>query len=658
MRIHTIPLVCGSLLALLLAGCGGADSGGELSTAAAPTAAAASASSPAPEVLRVEARVQPADAKQDVSPVKSRSIAVAPTPARIALGALPDAKQTAAAAPVNGARQVGVARAIEPTATIAATAGQWQWQATPVGGLIAAISFHATDAKGLRLGVRIGQLPGSAMLRVYSQDDRAQVFQLSGTEVLQSIDRNVAAGDSSDAAHTWWTPDFGSDEVTLEVELPPGTPADALQLSVPQLSHIFVQLELPTADAAAAKDVGDSDACQRDVNCDANFAGTGNAVARMLFVRDGSAYLCTGTLLNDTNSSGAPYFLSAAHCISSQAVASSLQTDWFFRSPSCNVRALSNERVRRMRGAQLLYANAASDSSFMLLNDVPPANALYAGWDASEQTVGAQAVGLHHPSGDLLKISYGTINGFSSCTSVSSSGTFSCNASDATNGTDLRVNWTAGSTEGGSSGSGLFYRANNSSYLIGSLSGGTASCSNRSGSDYYSRFDTQFRSALRFWLSPASTGPGPAGRTAVFRFYNATTGAHFYTTSESERDYVRAQLREFAYEGPVFYAYPANFAGQSPVYRFYNAKTRAHFYTISADERDLVVRSNPAFQYEGISWSAQTLPGFGSVPIYRFYKDISGTHFYTVSAAERNVVIDGNPSYRFEGIGYYAWTTP
>ena len=652
MRNRTLQFISASVLALLLAGCGGADSGSALSAGPVKNQSAA------PEVLRVEGRIQPAEARQDVSPVKTRAVSLAPTPAHIALGALSDAKQ-AAAAPVSGARQVGAARTLESTATVAATNGQWQWQATPTGGLVAAISFSAADAKGLRLGVRVGQLPGSAMLRIYSQANRAQVFQLSGAEVLQSIDRNVAAGDDSEAAHTWWTPDFGSEEVTLEVELPPGTPADALQLSVPRLSHIFVQLELPAAGDVAAKAVGDSDACQRDANCDANFAGTGNAVARMLFVRDGNGYLCTGTLLNDANNSGAPYFLSAAHCISSQTVASSLQTDWFYRSPSCNVQALSNERVRRLRGAQLLYANSASDSSFMLLNDVPPPNALYVGWDANPQTTGAQAVGLHHPSGDLLKISYGTVAGFSTCTSVSSSdGTFSCNASDAASGTDLRVNWTIGSTEGGSSGSGLFYRAGDSSYLVGSLSGGSASCSNRSAFDYYSRFDLQYRAALRFWLNPASTGPGPAGRTAVFRFYNASTGAHFYTTSTSERDYVTAQLKQFAYEGPVFYAYPANFAGQSPVYRFYNPVTRAHFYTISDAERDFVVRSNPNFQYEGVSWSALTLPGFGSVPIYRFYNGKSGTHFYTVSAGERNLVIDLNTAFNFEGIAYYAWTTP
>ncbi len=652
MRNRILLHVGGGLLALLLAGCSGGESG-----SAAPAVVARIEPAAAPAAMRIESRVQPADALQDVSPVKSRAATVAPTPARVALGALASGKAVGAVAP-DGAREVGVVRVLDATASAAATGSQLQWQATPVGGLIAAIGFSAEDAKGLRLGVQIAQLPGSAMLRVYSQASKAQVFEQSGHEIQQTIDRNVAAGDTSDAAHTWWTPDFGSGEVTLEVELPPGTPADALRIAVPRLVHIYEQLELPPEGSLSGKDVGDADACQQDATCDANFRGTRDAVARMLFVRGSSAYVCTGTLLNDSEGSGAPYFLSAAHCISTQTVASSLQTDWFFRSPVCNAQTLSNERVRRMRGAQLLYSSAASDTSFMLLNDVPPANALYVGWDANPQPVGEKAVGLHHASGDLLKISYGTIDGYSSCSEVSASGNFNCSRSDASKGNDLRVVWTLGTTEGGSSGSGLFYREGNSSYLVGTLSGGSASCSNRGAFDYYARFDQPFNDALRFWLRPASTGTGPAGRTAVYRFYNASTGAHFYTTSAGERDYVIASLREFAYEGPVFYAYPSNFAGMSPVYRFYNARTRAHFYTINAEERDLVVRSNPSFQYEGIGWSAQTVAGNGSVPIYRFYNATTGTHFYTISAQERNGIVGNNAFYNFEGIGYYAWTKP
>ena len=40
----------------------------------------------------------------------------------------------------------------------------------------------------------------------------------------------------------------------------------------------------------------------------------------------------------------------------------------------------------------------------------------------------------------------------------------------------------------------------------------------------------------------------------IYRFFNPTTGAHFYTPSEAERDNVEANLPEFQSEGVAYYA--------------------------------------------------------------------------------------------------------
>ena len=50
-----------------------------------------------------------------------------------------------------------------------------------------------------------------------------------------------------------------------------------------------------------------------------------DAVAYMVFNVGSSAYICTGGLLNDASSSGTPYFLTANHCLSTQASATSLE---------------------------------------------------------------------------------------------------------------------------------------------------------------------------------------------------------------------------------------------------------------------------------------------------------------------------------------------
>ena len=624
-------------VAALLAGCGGGESGEVATTAKTDP------------ITAVEGRMLPETAVQDVSPVKSRSATTAPKAARVSLGELSMAKVEMSAP--GTPRLVGQARDVQATKSAAAMQSLWQWKNTAVGGKVAAISFNAEGAYGLRLGVLVKQLPGSATVRVYTQSAPDKVFQISGQAILQLIERNQAAGDQSDAARTWWTPDTGEGEATLEVELPPGVAASALDIAVPQLSHIFENLSLPTAqeyqEQVEAAKINESDTCNLDANCYSENAQERNAVARMLFTKDGGSYLCTGTLMNDTQNSFKPYFLTANHCFSTQTVASTLETRWFYRSPTCNSGTLQASSVRRTGGAQLLYASGNTDTAFMLLNDTPPGGTFFAGWSANTVVAGTSVVGLHHPSGDLLKISFGTVNSQANCQPTTGSG-FQCSG---TSGNYYRVSWSQGTTEGGSSGSALFQGG----YVVGTLYGGSATCTNRSAYDYYGRFDVAYNAAIKAWLNPASTS-APA-RSAVYRFYNATTGAHFYTASAAERDFVIRTYPQFGYENIAFYAYPDASSGKDPVFRFYNPTSGAHFYSGSVAERDFVIANFPEFKYEVVSWYAQTGAGNGASPIYRFYNATTGAHFYTISAAERDFVIQVHKAFRYEGPMYYAWTT-
>ena len=103
-----------------------------------------------------------------------------------------------------------------------------------------------------------------------------------------------------------------------------------------------------------------------------------------------------------------------------------------------------------------------------------------------------------------------------------------------------------------------------------------------------------------------------ADSVPVFRFYNKTTGTHFYTTSVSERDGIVAYYPQFVYEGPAFHALAAaGTDGRTAVFRFFNKTTGSHFYTASAVERDKVIATYAAIVYDGVAFygaSAQ-LPG-------------------------------------------------
>lgn len=137
----------------------------------------------------------------------------------------------------------------------------------------------------------------------------------------------------------------------------------------------------------------------------------------------------------------------------------------------------------------------------------------------------------------------------------------------------------------------------------------------------------------------------------VYRFYNQESGRHFYTASETERDAVVANNKQFLLEGTAFAV--TSDADASDVFRFYNSETGAHFYTISEVERDFIIENLNNFNFEGTAYQAHTNEADGTEALYRFYNTENGTHFYTTSEAERDAVIENLPNFNYEGIAYY-----
>lgn len=601
----------------------------------------------AAQAQSVQARVQPADMAKQAT--VQRHQALAPVPAVVDLGAWAAPKTAAARSDVV---QIGARRAVTLTGTTQATGALLQWQASGDGGLVAAVSFVSDDAFGLRAGLQIGSLPGNATVRVYAPDDSDGAFEISGRGIAQILQNNNQAGEVPAAANTWWTPAVDGNELTVEIQLPAGAAASDVKVSIPSLVHIYENIFALIDDGTQFQaKLNNAASCTLDSTCYDAYARQRDAVARMLYVNADGAFLCTGTLLNDRTGSGTPYFMTANHCISSQAAASSLQTFWFYRTPSCNSRLLSSASKTLKGGARLLYTSATPDATLLVLNDTPPAGAVFAGWDANAVAKGAAVVGVHHPRGDLQKISFGNVVGSTDC--KPGKGVFTCYASDAMGENYYRVQWSQGMTEGGSSGSALFVNG----VLTGMLSNGSASCTNAGGFNNYARFDRVFP-AIQQWLfaEVAAFAADSHGRSAVFRFYNAQTGAHFYTASVEQRDAVIAVFPAFQYEGVAFYAYSQQAgAGLVPVYRFYNQQNASHVYTVSTSERD-AMRANPAvFSDEGVAWWAQAGESSATQAVFRFLNQQTGRYFYTASAQERDQVIATYPQFQYQGVAYSVW---
>lgn len=438
--------------------------------------------------------------------------------------------------------KIGFSRDVPMLRNSFQTSAMMVWASVP-GGQVAAISITSPDALGVRLGLLVEKLSTSALLRFYAQGSN-QVFEVSGQEIMETIARNIAAGDKSAEASTYWSPVIKGQEVTVEIDLPADVSTKEVMLSIPRISHLFSS---PMDTRALIEKIGQSGACNLDSMCYASIWGNESlATARMTFMSGGVAYLCTGTLLSDNSpSTNIPFFLSANHCISTQTEASTLQTYWFYYTSGCNSGNLYPSTQTLAGGATLLYSSSVTDTSFMRLNTNPPPGVYYSGWSNSLPLLSNSVTGIHNPSGDLQKISFGTIIDYLSCPTTPGNTTYNCTSSASGNADHFEVIWSQGITEGGSSGSGLWIASGNSHYLVGQLHGGSSYCATPTAPDEYGRFDVAYNVALYQWLGTTSscsyslnTTNQPVGADAAVGTVNVTAASGCAWTATSNANWI------------------------------------------------------------------------------------------------------------------------
>jgi hypothetical protein len=259
-----------------------------------------------------------------------------------------------------------------------------------------------------------------------------------------------------------------------------------------------------------------AEGCEVNVKCPEGDAWQNETmgVMRIMIVKNGSSWWCSGSLLNNVRNNKVPYVLTADHCFSG-ANATDLQ-QWVFyfdyESPTCVNPAPNHYPVpKTMTGAKLKShggnsGDTGSDFCLVLLNqNIPDTfNVYYNGWNRKD-TTSPSGVGIHHPEGDLKKIS--TYN----------QPLITANYSGNPNPCHWKVTWVGtadghGVTEPGSSGSPIF---DNHGRIVGALTGGDSDCDSSSLNlpDYYGKFSWSWdkdgsdsTTRLKDWLDPDSTG--------------------------------------------------------------------------------------------------------------------------------------------------------
>jgi len=396
---------------------------------------------------------------------------------------VPALKRAASAAPIDSQDKrirIGSNRDLATETDVLTGPRNLHWIAALDGGATTRLSVTSPMAAALRVGLTVRGLPEGAELRFFGTGPI--VGPLSGALAMEATRQHGV----------FWTPLTEGDSQAIEIWIPANANREAVRIALESASHLDVR---PSHQFKSAGP-GVSQPCEQDVVCSTNgneaLSKAARSVAKLAFTENGVTYLCSGTLISDgAVSSQVPYLYTAAHCIGSQAAAATLNTFWFFDAATCGGEVGTYRQLSR--GATLLYSNATTDAALVRLSERAPDGAWFSGWDASPLATGAPILALHHPAGDVKKISAGQ----------AMAGTLSSNGASYST-----ASWSLGSTEGGSSGSGLFTLNGGEYYLRGGLRGGSASCSSTghledpSNRDYYSRIDLE-AATLRTWLSGA-----------------------------------------------------------------------------------------------------------------------------------------------------------
>lgn len=378
------------------------------------------------------------------------------------------------------------------------------------------VRISCEGAKALKVMCEEFYIPNGAELFLYNEN-RQQVVKVDASN-------NPKFG-------TYYSPKMiQGDALYLEYVQPASVVGEPV-LNIDALSYFYRGVDAFVGYYAQKRETGfgESYDCEVNVNCPAgaNWQDQKKGVAEIFIISGWSGGFCSGTLVNNTSNDGTPYFLTADHCGGVEAASSVGQWEFYFNFEASGcTNPTSEPQYQTVTGCQIKARPSgaqASGTDFLLLllntteDNLEQIGAYYNGWDRTD-VAAPHSTGIHHPSGDIKKISI-----------VTSELTLSTFGQTNTQNGHWRATWNAstGFTEGGSSGSPLFRDANK--LVMGTLSGGPYyDCSSSANMlyDVYGRFDlhwedggTSSANQLKPWLDPNNTG----AETCPGRYPNSGT---------------------------------------------------------------------------------------------------------------------------------------
>jgi|GEM_PF-3359326 len=393
------------------------------------------------------------------------------------------------------------------------------WSTLPDGTEIWQLRIKAANAPALILSYNDFYIPQGASLFIYNIDKT----QVLGAYTYETHPRGGAFS----------TRMIAGDDIILEYVVPAGKPElkESGKIHISGVGYCYNHIGVYSDGSKAAA------YCMININCPEgdDWQDEKRGIVRISMFMKGGWYNCSGSIVNNTAQDFTPYLLSAYHCYdgANPEDLDVWQFDFNYESPVCE--NAQPQDVKTMVGCQLRAAtpvNGGSDGLLLELNtDIPEEwDVYYNGWNRTSEVVEGGGVGIHHPAGDIKKIS--TFDNYSTTTWTGQTATGAYDAHWYV----IFVETVSGHsvTEEGSSGSALFCSDH---LIIGTLTGGNSTCVNVYGGNLYGKFwyhwdqygdspETQMKS----WLDPLDVGV----ETLEGSYFNPSHALIFTNTNSLE----------------------------------------------------------------------------------------------------------------------------
>lgn len=302
------------------------------------------------------------------------------------------------------------------------------------GGRLWTISFESKGALSLNFIFDKFALPKGGTLHILNQEQTV----CYGPVTSEAIPKN---------GHFMTDVIYGSNVSIYLFE--PSEHTGESSLIIKRIVHGY--RNVPYTNIESDRSLNESAPCNIDVACHPQYSNEAKAVGLVLLA-NGEEW-CSGSLLMTTDFSLKPYFLTAFHCIDSSQNGFlsdseiSASQNWMFKFNYMKASCGGGSVINGYSYNAAIFRAAWKDTDFALMEinhnlSQYEGRHSWLGWDRSGNAP-TNGAGIHHPAGDVMKIS------------ISESPFVSSYWNSGISNTHWKVTWDEGITQGGSSGSPL-----------------------------------------------------------------------------------------------------------------------------------------------------------------------------------------------------------